>query len=227
MTPELGEAEEGFTLVELLVASSILFLLLGIVLTSMVSSQRITRDVKTDVGVNEEARTALDRISRELRQARDITAVIGSPGSVAAGKNDGQYGLTFEADFNGNTAIDTNAADPEVITYTYDGSRILLSASDTSGHVVTSPVLSGKVSSFRFDYRSSNYKYDCNGDGVTDWTEIDNAACRPPALAGDQVGVLDANELRFVNSVLVTFTVQEGSKVQSYRTQIDLRNAQH
>lgn len=208
----------GFTLIELAVAMTLMGLLLSVITTTIAGSKRSADTVRQVNNLNEEARLALNRITRELRQASSVDSV-GAP--------DGANSVTFWVDFNGNLARDASAADPEVLTYRWDGSKILLSAADTAATTVTQPILSGEVSAFRLDYRSSRYEYDCNADGVTTWQELDATACGPVAnTVGNGNSVLDSAELPYVDSVVLTFSVLEGSRKQDYRTQIDLRNAQ-
>jgi hypothetical protein len=67
-------------------------------------------------------------MSRELREASTITQVTNpapSPSLTAAYASyaaNGDVVLTFEADFNGDAAIQANAPDPEVVTYRYQAS---------------------------------------------------------------------------------------------------------
>ena len=210
--------ESGFTLVELAVSMAVMGVLLAVISTTVTGSKKSADTVRQVNNLNEEARLALNRISRELRQASEVTSVA---------LDDGATGLTFGVDFNGNGVLDSSTADPERLTYRWDGSRILLSAADTAGSTVTQPILSGEVSAFRLDYRSSKYEYDCNGDGVTTWQELDAASCGPAGnTVGNGNGKLDAGELPYIDSVVLSFSVLEGSRKQDYRTQIDLRNAQ-
>ena len=214
--------DAGFTIVEMVVAMVIMGIVASALSTTMVGSRETAETVRQVNNLNEEARLALNRIARELRQAREITAV---------GQADPALSVTFGVDFNGSGQIESNTADPERLTYTYDPAqrRILLSAADTSGTLVTQPILSGEVSSFSLSYRSSLYALDCNANGVTTWQEVD-AGCpsATPAVPprGNANGVLDAGELAFIDSVVLEFSVLDGDRKQDYRTQIDLRNAQ-
>lgn len=213
--------DAGFTIIEMAVAMVILGILASALSTTMLGSRETAETVRQVNNLNEEARLALNRIARELRQARAITAVAANPAA----------GVTFDVDFNGNGVIDTSTADPERLTYTYDDaqSRILLSAADVSGTTITQPILSGEVSEFSLDYRSSRYEWDCNGNGITTWQELD-AGCplNTPVVAprGNNNGILDAGELPYIDSVVLDFSVLDGARKQDYRTQIDLRNAQ-
>lgn len=219
---QIDPGDAGFTIVELAVAMVIMGILASVLSTTMVGSRETAETVRQVNNLNEEARLAVNRIARELREAKEITAV-GSPNAALS--------VTFGVDFNGNGTIDSSTADPERLTYTYDAAtrRILLSAADTSGSTVTQPILSGEVSEFSLSYRSSLYAYDCNGDGMTTWQELD-AGCPsaspvvPPK--GNANGSLDSGELPFIDSVVLDFSVLDGARKQDYRTQIDLRNAQ-
>lgn len=217
----LRRDDAGATLVEMLVAMA-LFSVLGSVLTaSFLASRDAVAVARETHDLNEEARVALNRMSRELRQASAITAV-SSP--------DGASSITFEVDFNGNGVIDGSAVDPEVLTYSWDGARILLTANDTSGTPVTQPILSGKVSEFEIDYFSSDYRRDCATpkDGRSNWEELDayTSSCAARSSTGHTSGVLDATELAEIDIITISLRVLEGSRAQDYRTQIDLRNAQ-
>lgn len=214
--------DSGFTLVELAVSMLIMSIVAAALSTTMMGSRQSAETVRQVNNLNEEARLAVNRIARELRQASEVTAV-GSPDPTKA--------VTFGVDFNGNGTIDTTAADPERLTYTYDATsrRILLSAADTTGTTVTQPILSGEVSEFALSFRSSRYQYDCNADGVTTWQELDAGcpAASPPVTAlGNANGVLDSGELPYIDSVVLDFSVLDGARKQDYRTQIDMRNAQ-
>lgn len=210
-------ADEGFTLVEMIMAMTIFGVILSVALSVVSGTKKSSDTVRQVNDLNSEARQALNRISRELRQAVAVESVVGT---------DGAAGLTFDVDFNGNGTIDSSTADPERLTYTWTSSNIYLSAADVSGSTVTQPILSGHVTSFRLDYFSSRYAFDCDGDGSTTWLELDQGSCRPASTpVGNNNNQLDAGELPYIDSVRLTFTVLDGSRRQDYRTQIDLRNA--
>ena len=221
MLARLRRDDAGATLVEMLVAMMLFSVLGAVLMASFAASRTATQVARETHDLNEEARVALNRISRELRQATAITAV-SSP--------DGATSVTFQVDFNGNGVIDASGVDPEILTYSWDGSRILLTANDTTGTPVTQPILSGKVSAFALDYYSSDYRRDCSSpkDGKSNWRELDayTTTCAARGSSGHTSGVLDASELAEIDIVTVSMRVLEGSRSQDYRTQIDLRNAQ-
>ncbi|MBK5307258.1 MAG: prepilin-type N-terminal cleavage/methylation domain-containing protein [Frankiaceae bacterium] len=217
--------ESGFTLVEVL-AALLLFALMSTAVFGVLKSTRSTATVsKQSNDINEEARLALNRMTRELRQAKAITSASTPNGSTS---------ITFTVDFNGNKVIDQNALDPEILTYAYDttAKQILLTANDPSGTPVTRPILAGNVSSFCIDYRSSKYAYQVAGaqtttcgqsvTGTTTWQNLDSGAVS--AGFGNSNNALDGPELGAVDSIVLNVTVLQGVHQQVYRTQVDLRN---
>jgi type II secretory pathway pseudopilin PulG len=210
------DIDSGMTLVEVLVGI-VLFTMLGAILLSLaLATSRVTDDTRELTSVNEESRLAMERLTRELRQASQIVAV-----QLPSGPTDGTS-LSFWTDFNGNGVMDPIAADPEVLTYRWDpaSGKLTLTAFDPDGKLVTRPLLASNVSSFTIGLRSSKWQYDANNDGIVTWNELDAAG--PPA--GNNNGKPDAAEFEHIDLVDVTMTVLDGPHAQTYTTQIDLRN---
>lgn len=203
------------SIVEVLVAMG-LFSLLGTLLLGLsLSTSRVTSDTRELANANEESRLSMERLVRELRQASTLTAVELPPASSTTA-------LTFWTDFNGNGVQDLNAADPEVLTYRWNPatSRLTLTANDASGTAVTRPVMAANVTGFSLGLRSSKWQYDADANGITTWQELD-AAGLP---VGNANGLPDGPELAHVDLVSITMTVTDAGHVQSYSTQVDLRN---
>lgn len=215
----LQHGDAGTTLIEMTVAMVLFGVLGSVLLSTFLASRNAVTSSRETHDLNEEARVALNRMARELRQAELITAV-SSP--------DGATSITFEVDFDGN-GIDPSAVDPEILTYRWNGNQILLTANDTSGLPVTQPILSGKVSAFSLDYYSSDYRRDCATpkDGRANWRELDayTTTCAARPAAGHTPGVLDATELAEIDTITISLRMLEGTRAQDYRTQVDLRNA--
>lgn len=232
----------GFTLVEMLVAMSI-FAVLGTVMLSVVMGARASTVSSNQAhDINEESRVALNRMSRELRQAIVISAVQNPDGSAFSTSS--ITFVTFKADFNGDKCIDGVAiaavgscmpADPnrpERLTYCYDPAPSRQQLSIVPGMLALGsttcdpagsgalPILAGHVTGFKLGYRSNAYLWDANADGVTTWSELD--AADPPV--GDHDGNINTGELANVDSVVIDLSMLEGLHRQSYRTQVDLRN---
>ena len=235
--------DAGFTLVEMLCAMVMLGAFGSIFMSTVMGADNSASATSSQHDLNEEARLALNRMARELRQATALTSVLNPDGpsynsaSITA--------VTFTADFNGDGCIDGvaptptpspppvcqpyAASNPETLTYCWDPSATVRQLYLIPGVLATSscqvtgarPILAGQVTTFELSYRSNRYLSDANGDGITTWLELDQAG--PPV--GNQNGVLDQPELANIDSVVLNITVAaNGQHFQSYETQVDLRN---
>jgi len=236
-------SDSGFTLIEMLVAMFLLSALGTIMLTTVVGTRNSATTTASEQDLNEEARLALNRMSREFRQVTALTSVDNPDG--ASYDAAAMTAVTFQADFNGDGCIDGVAPspapvpaptcqpysvqNPEILTYCWQGSggggqlylvpgTLTGSECDVAG---ATPILSGDVTAFKLSYRSNQYLYDANGDGITTWAELDHAG----APVGNDDGKLDQPDLANVDSVVIDMTVRShDGHVQSYETQVDLRN---
>lgn len=205
-----GEPRDaGFTMVEMLVAMA-LFGVLGTVLIGFaLGSSRVADHVTAAGNVTEEARLAIERMGRELRQASQVSGATVVDGKVVS--------LTLGVDFDGNGTVETNdALDPEVLTYRWDAAARTLTL--TANDSVTRPVLAGGVQAVDIRLRSSAWIHDINGDGTTTWQEVDASS------VGDGDGVPDGPELDLVDLVSVVLVVRDGDAVRRFTVQADLRN---
>jgi prepilin-type N-terminal cleavage/methylation domain-containing protein len=226
----LRQDDSGFTLIELLVSMVLMGLVGTMVFTSMMATQRAAESSRQVNDLNEEARLVLNRMSRELREAKRITAVTNPMGPGYNANND--TSVTLEVDFDGNGTIEPNAADPEELTYFFDVSAQQLQLKAAG---VALPVLAANVAGFQVNFTSRKYVYDgttnasggvCGTvtgvkDGIINWQEVDGNAA---LLYGNCNGALDS-ELIAVDSVYINLRVLYGAKQQQYETQVDLRNA--
>lgn len=238
--------DSGFSLIEMLVAMIILGALGTVFLTTVLGAESSANNTSSEQDLNEEARLALNRMARELRQADAITAVRNPDG--ASYDSSAITTVTFTADFNGDGCIDGvaiagvsptptcqpyAASNPETLTYCWDPSanvrQLYLIPGTLTGNDCSSglPILAGQVTSFKLSYRSNDYLYDTTGapdggsDGITTWSELDAAG--PPV--GNNDGQLDGPELANIDSIVIDLGVSDnGNHEQSYTTQVDLRN---
>lgn len=208
-------ADAGLTLIEVLVAMSLFGVLATLLLGLSISTGAVSNDVRALSNINEESRLAVDRLSRELRQATEVTAI-----SLPATATD-RTSLTFWTDFDGDGAQDLNAADPEILTYAWDpvSDQFSLTVNDAAGTAVTRPLLAANVSEFALDLRSSLWQYDSDGDGRTSWQELDATSA-----GGNNDGAPDGAELQKLDLIGVRMVVLDGARSQTYTTSIDLRN---
>lgn len=206
--------DQGMTLVEVLVAMGLFAVVGSLLLGLALSTNDVTEATRNRTGVAEETRTAMERITRELRQSSGLESVtlptVASPGTTS---------FTFWTDFNGDGAKTNNATDPEVLTYRWDASTHRLSlTAQTGSDPETRPLLAAKVTSFEVGLKSSRWDYDADGDGTTTWQELDASA------VGNKDSAPDGNELAYVDLLQIDMTVADADGVQTYRTQVDLRN---
>lgn len=236
MSPLEEAPDGGFTLVELLISMVVMLVLLSVTLTAVVASNSAVNTTAQQQGLSEEARQAINRMARDLRQANAIVTAVNpdGPGHVTGGL----VAVRLTADFDGDGCISGatgcaahDASNPEDITYCFEPSTQQLYVIDNGVTGVTpisatsascsggQPLLAGNVQDFMLEYRSNEYRYDVDpSDGVSTWREVDST---PPV--GNQNGLLD-QELTKVDSVVINVTMTISGKKQAYRTQVDLRN---
>jgi prepilin-type N-terminal cleavage/methylation domain-containing protein len=219
-------ADRGMTLIEVLVAMALFAVLGSLLLGLALSTSAATQSTRNSTTVTEEARAALERMSRELRQSRGIDEV-----ELPEDPANDPISFTFWTDFDGDGFRTGSASDPEVMKYTWNPitHRLYLSAPTVSPDAL--PVLAAKVTSFDLELRSSEWQYDTNGDGVTTWQELDAAGSPSGTCHGvpavDPVGNCNDEpdqELASVDFVSMTLVVRDGNGGQTYTAQVDLRN---
>ena len=199
--------DAGFTMIEMLVAMA-LFAALGTVLIGFaMGSSRVADDVRESGNVVGEARLAVERMSREFRQASELSGA-----QVAGGK---VVSLTVGVDFDGDGTVEDDPADPERLTYTWDASTRELTL---SGGGSTVQVLAGGVVAADIRLRSSAWIQDLDGDGTTTWPELDQSSI------GNKNGAPDAAELTLIDLVSVELLVRDGDTERRFTVQADMRN---
>ena len=141
-----------------------LFLVLSaIVLTAVITLSKGLDKARVTSDISAEARIALERIAREVRQsAEDVS----QPALTSSRQRQAVC-----VDFDGSGTNNGSLADPEVVTYAYDPARqsIRMTALDslrTALPLDSQALLAGQVRAMRlaFKYRSSNW---ANATGPT------------------------------------------------------------
>jgi type II secretory pathway pseudopilin PulG len=236
--------EDGFTLVEMLVAMVCVMFLVTATITIITQSSKAVELSSDQSNINEEARAALNRMARDTRQATSVVAAVNPDGPAFSTTS--IVGVRLKADFDGDGCINGvalpgttttcnayNSANPEDFSYCFDPSSYQLYVIDNGAAGVTpltgtstscsggQPLLAGNVYGFKVEYRSNDYRWDLDPtDGVTTWRELDEAG--PPAGDGD--GKLTAPELASIDSVVFDITMRLNGHSQDYRTQVSMRN---
>lgn len=156
----LGRQEHGFSLVEMLVAILILTVIMAGMFSFLWGASTHWQTGKNSAEMTDNARSGLNRMTREIRQAANVT-------SAQANQ------LSFSVNFG------TGA---EVITYGYSPGaggapgQVWRSTSAIPGVQVT---LVDSVQNVQFTYYGNDYKCDSDGNGVVTWTELQACSMNP------------------------------------------------
>lgn len=233
---ELRQGEDGYTITEMMVVLLILSILLGTFYAFLFGGDRAAKDGRDWLELNQTARLAFERLTREMREAEIIHEVIGN----GSGEK-GAWGIKFSADFNATGSFVTGTYVPlyendETITYRYDpaAGQLLISTLETP----TETALADHISSFRLSYFGSDPRADvgcspqfpgppsgcAEKDGVVMWQELDRTFWAGIAGFGNGNNDIDVVEFPHISSILVEMTVTLRHEEHSYRTGVELRN---
>lgn len=198
-----ANSQGGFTLVELLVAMSLFLILGAVVFSGVMALSRGLTTARATTDMSAEARTALERISRELRQA--------DTGADPLLFDMQDQSLRFAADFDGDGTIHGSLADPEVVTYAYDADThsISMTATVPGETPVTRPLLAGWVTALEFTYSSSDWSKDQDPPG--------------PAIP-DGIVTIDEAGVAGIDRVGIALTVSRDGQSQTFTTEVTMRN---
>jgi Tfp pilus assembly protein PilW len=198
--------EGGYTLVEFAVAMGVFLLFISMAAPFMFSQLQGALETEERADLQQNARTALRTMVRELRQAKQLYQTIDNPS--------GNSRVSLAVDFNSDVVITgCNASPPDVpemITYYLDGMNLMRGCK--IGNAVP---LAAHVSSVEYDYFGSNLALDTTPkDGVVTENEIDRNG-----------NGLEPPELVNVTRILITLTAEDDDgDTQTYQQQAFLRN---
>ncbi len=236
------QRDAGMTLVELLLAASLLLILMSVGFTTLLGVKDGAARARTQHDLNEEGRNALNRMVREIRQASELTFVVNPDGPAYDGTS--LTALSFKADFNGDGCAGNapacptdNLVNPESLTYCYDPQGtatdrshlwlipVELTAVPADCRLAGAlPILAGNVAGFSAEYRSNQYRFDTDEPlGVTTWRELDKALA-PVGDGGGSDGDINTSAIRGVNSLVLHLRMAKDGREQAYTTQVDVRN---
>lgn len=140
----------AFTLTELMVAMGIGMAMIAAVTTTFNSQTRVFSSQEQINEMQQNARGAMDVITRELKLA-GYKNNDGTPptGLTASGVNLDSSNLVIQADLDGNNVIDTSAGSLENISYSFDSANNRIKRRLGSA---ASDVLSDNITNFTFTY---------------------------------------------------------------------------
>ena len=135
----------AFTLIELMVALTIGMIVMASVATTFTSQTRTYSAQEQINQMEQNARGALDIMSREIKMAGYNPA----SGTVTGVASYTSTTLTIQADLTGNGTISTSSSDNEQIAYAYDSTNMKITRQVGSG---TAETLAENIDSLTFTY---------------------------------------------------------------------------
>ncbi|MGH2702485.1 MAG: hypothetical protein ACRDJ2_12030, partial [Actinomycetota bacterium] len=115
--------------------------------------------------------------------------------------------------------------DHEDLTFEWDESSLTVKINgETLIRKVDCLRTSTTCSSDVFTYSSDRLEYDWNGDGTTEWSELDEAPTHGVVGVGNNNDVLDGAELPFISNITYAFDLQDGGAESEFFTEAQLRN---
>lgn len=218
-----GRSEAGYTLVEVMVTMLIFAIVSTAFYQLLFNVARGTRSAASVSRTSEEARLGLNRMVRDTREGREIE-------SVSTDHNSYNVAVDYNADGVITPWPDSNSSgDYEDLTYSYDSNTEQIRL---NGELLMSGVSCIPDGSYAsgckpiFDYSSQRLEFDWDGNGITTWQELDDAASPSHGVVGvgNDNDLLDEAELPFISSVSYNLRVTRGDSSQNFYSRAQLRN---
>lgn len=214
--------DAGTTMVEVLVGI-VLFAVVGsLVLAAGIATARITDTTTSGADLNEEARIAFERIARDLRDARSVTAIVPLDAGTAPGTDcDGDADVSDE--FTGISFSENSPSTlsvPSEVAYYWDAEDQQLILSEAIPDPQQQPILAAEVTRFCVQLWSSRWDpVPTDPDRGTSWAELGAGAA-----AANDAGWWCPAQLAEVDRVTVSMTASLDGREREYETDVFLRN---
>ena len=203
-------SEKGFTLIETLVALALISIVTTTFYSVMFSGARGSETTRNVTRVTEEARSGLNRMVRDTREADLLSNVSANSYNV-------------KIDFNGDGAYENPNADGNyedlIFSYQAASKTIRLTAPPLKSETLIAGVEPFGVEPI-FSFSSSLLRYDWDSNGVTTLAELE-AAPQPPHL---DTSVTPGNEAALLSAVGFEFQVTSGDSKAEFFSEAHLRN---
>jgi prepilin-type N-terminal cleavage/methylation domain-containing protein len=214
--------DAGMTLVEVLVAIGLFAVVGSLVLAAGIATSKITDTTTSGADLNEEARIAFERIARDLRDAKTVTAVVPLGGAASGTDCDGDADAADE--FTGVAFAEGTTSTPDVpheVAYRWDAGNKQLILSEAIPDPQQQPILAAEVT--RFCVRLWSSRWDPvpdDPDRGTSWAELGAGSASP-----NPAGWWCPAQLDEVDRVTVSMTASLDGHERKYETDVFLRNA--
>jgi prepilin-type N-terminal cleavage/methylation domain-containing protein len=202
MSTDRRTGERGYTLVEFAVTMSVFAILMAIVTPLMFSQIRSGLDTQERIDLQQNARTGLRTLVRELRQASVMYATVDHPTQSDR--------ISFGVDYDGDGVINTSGGGilERIVYYKKSGEDVLYRGPKYNQG---SP-LAENVDTIQFTMFGSNLALDFDNDGVVEESELNPSGGWTPS------------ELANVTRVAISLKVKADDTEQTYEAEAFLRN---
>lgn len=149
---------KGFTLVEMLVSMLILSVVMSAIFAFLWSASNYWQAGQATADVTENARLGLNRMTRELKQASEITSATATE-------------MVFKVNYGNGV---------ETVSYGFTpGSNGSPGTVWRNSDISTQTTLMENVKSAQFDYYGNDYRCDANNDGEITFSELQSCSSSP------------------------------------------------
>lgn len=214
--------DQGFTLVETLVAVALFSVLSAGFYVVMFSQVRGSERTQATAAVSQEARLGFNRLIRDTREGSGLSDAGCNPGAM---ENGDCYNVKVDFNNDGLFQNPNAAGDYENVTFVYDDTEETISIVTCNGVACPADILMTGVEPVPgrdvFTFESNLLAYDTNSNGITSWQELDVA----PTDVGDGDGDLTVGEWRYLSSVSIALQItSEGGETTKFFGEAQLRN---
>ena len=198
-------SEQGFTLIETLVALALISIVTTTFYAVMFSGAKGSETTRNVTRVTEEARSGMNRMVRDTREAEVLSAV-----------STNSYNVRI--DFNGDGVHENPNPDGdfEDLTYSYHAASKSIRLNEETLVAGVEPFGAAPI----FSFTSNLLKYDWDANGVTTLAELEAASQAPH----NETSVTPGNEAALLSAVGFEFQVRSGESMAEFFAEAHLRN---